>query len=111
MKKILVPIVTVFVILLIGTIVYQKLEQWSWVDSLYFATTSLTTGGYGNIYLKYDTSKLFTIIYILGGLSTVLYELTQLGSSPRLEKVVDKSIDKLTKAVGGKNNGNGTDKR
>ena len=33
--------------LLTGTLVYHLLEDWSWVDSLYFSVVTLTTVGYG----------------------------------------------------------------
>ncbi len=32
-----------FGLLAIGTIVYRLLEDWSWVDSLYFSTVAVTT--------------------------------------------------------------------
>ena len=55
----------------IGTIVYQILEDWSWVDSLYFSTVAVTTVGFGDLTPSTDASKLFTVFYILSGLSVV----------------------------------------
>ena len=62
-------IVTGFVA--VGTLFYMFAEGWSWVDSLYFAVTTLTTVGYGDLSPTTDVSKLFTTFYIFGGLGIV----------------------------------------
>ncbi|NNC82867.1 MAG: two pore domain potassium channel family protein [Flavobacteriales bacterium] len=55
-----------------GTVVYHYLEEWSWVDSLYFSVVTLTTIGYGDFAPQTDMGKLFTIIYIILGLGMIL---------------------------------------
>jgi len=52
-----------------GTIVYRALEDWSWVDSLYFSVITLTTVGYGDLAPSSSASKLFTVFYIVTGIS------------------------------------------
>lgn len=59
----------------IGTVVYKNLENWSWVDSFYFSTTTLTTIGFGDLHPTSDVSKLFTTVYVLFGVSFVLFSL------------------------------------
>ncbi|MGI9613824.1 MAG: potassium channel family protein [Acidimicrobiales bacterium] len=53
----------------IGTVVYHYLEDWSWVDSLYFSVITLTTVGYGDLAPSSSASKLFTVLYIAAGIS------------------------------------------
>lgn len=61
------------VILLLGTatIVYRLVEDWSWIDSIYFSTVAITTVGFGDLTPSTDASKLFTVIYILSGIALV----------------------------------------
>lgn len=59
----------VIVVLGIGTVVYRSLEDWSWVDSLYFSIVTLTTVGYGDLAPTTDASKLFTVAYLAVGVS------------------------------------------
>ena len=60
-----------FGLLAVGTIVYHFLEDWSWVDSLYFATVAVTTVGFGDLVPTGDGSKLFTVAYILIGMTII----------------------------------------
>jgi len=59
----------VIVVLGIGTVVYRSLEDWSWIDSLYFSIVTLTTVGYGDLAPSTDASKLFTVMYLAVGVS------------------------------------------
>ncbi len=58
--------------LAIGTVAYRFLEDWSWLDSLYFSVITLTTIGYGDFSPKTDLGKLFTMGYIIIGVSFIL---------------------------------------
>ena len=69
----LLTVFLVFAILLTGAIVYHNMEKWSWVDSFYFSTTTLTTIGFGDLHPTTDASKIFTIFYVVVGVSVVLY--------------------------------------
>lgn len=55
-----------------GTIMYKYLEEWDWVDCLYFSVVTLTTVGYGDFAPITTGGKLFTIFYILLGLGIIL---------------------------------------
>lgn len=59
-------------IVAIGTIVYHYLEGWTWLDSLYFSTITLTTIGFGDFAPQTDGGKLFTIFYIVVGIGMIL---------------------------------------
>ena len=58
-------------LILVGTVVYALLEDWSWVDSLYFSVVAVTTVGFGDLTPTSDASKLFTVFYILSGISII----------------------------------------
>jgi hypothetical protein len=58
-------------VLLLGTVVYHILEDWSWVDSLYFSTVAVTTVGFGDLTPTSDASKLFTVLYNFSGITIV----------------------------------------
>jgi voltage-gated potassium channel len=62
-----------------ATIVYSHLEGWSLIDSLYFSTVTMTTIGYGDLTPTTNTSKLFTILFVLSGVAVMLYTLSTLG--------------------------------
>ena len=63
-------------LVIIGTIAYSALEDWSLVDSFYFSVTTLTTVGYGDMHPTTTASKLFTSFYALIGVGIMLYTLT-----------------------------------
>lgn len=52
-----------------GTVVYHYIEDLSWINSLYFCVITLTTIGYGDIVPTTDVGKLFTVFYVLVGIS------------------------------------------
>ncbi len=58
-------------LLLAGMTFYHFVENWTWLDSLYFSVITLTTVGYGDFSPKTDAGKIFTMIYILAGLGTL----------------------------------------
>jgi voltage-gated potassium channel Kch len=80
-----IAILAVFAWIFIGTLAYRNLEAWSWVESLYFSVITLTTVGYGDLHPTTDASRLFTVFYILTGVTTVLAALSIIGIK-RLEK-------------------------
>ena len=55
----------------IATVVYRIVEGWSWVDSLYFSVIAVTTIGFGDYTPTTDFTKLFTIAYVIAGVSLV----------------------------------------
>lgn len=52
-----------------GTVFYHFVENLRWLDSLYFTVVTLATVGYGDITPKTDVGKLFTIFYIIIGIT------------------------------------------
>jgi voltage-gated potassium channel len=58
--------------LLIGTLTYHYLEGWSLLDALYFSVITLATVGYGDLTPTTPIAKIFTIVYVINGLSILL---------------------------------------
>ena len=58
--------------LLIGTMTYHYLEGWSLLDALYFSVITLATVGYGDLTPTTPIAKIFTIVYVINGLSILL---------------------------------------
>ncbi|NUN11134.1 two pore domain potassium channel family protein [Candidatus Micrarchaeota archaeon] len=79
--------------LAVGTIFYRIFEKWTWVDSIYFATTTLTTVGFGDHVPSTDFTKLFTVFYILFGVSIMFYTIT-LSGTYYVEKRVQSNLVK-----------------
>lgn len=80
----------------LGTVVYHILEDWSWVDSFYFSVVALTTVGFGDLSPTTDASKLFTVFYLLIGVSLiglVLNELLKRRAKTAGQRVAAKATD------------------
>lgn len=59
------------ILLAVGTTAYQLLEDWGWVDSLYFCVVAVTTVGFGDLSPTSDGAKIFTVFYILSGVTII----------------------------------------
>lgn len=60
------------VILLMGTLFYALVEDWSLIDAFYFSVITLTTVGYGDLAPTTPGSRLFTAFYILIGIGLLV---------------------------------------
>ena len=58
-------------LILIGTITMKLIEEWSWVDSFYFAVVTATTVGFGDVAPETTSGKLFTTLYIVVGVGLI----------------------------------------
>jgi len=63
----------------IGTVAYHYLEGWSWTSSLYFTVVTMSTVGYGDLHPTNDGTRLFTIFFILFGVTIAVSSITYLG--------------------------------
>ncbi|MDX2381011.1 MAG: potassium channel family protein [Acidimicrobiia bacterium] len=59
------------VLLVVGTVMFRLLEDWSWVDSFYFSAIAVATVGFGDLTPTSDGSKLFTVMYIFAGIGLI----------------------------------------
>ncbi len=62
----------------VGTVGYMLTEGWSWLDALYMTIITVTTIGYGEVHQLSESGRIFTIFFVLFGVSTALYMLTKL---------------------------------
>ena len=72
-QKLISALIVLVVLLLIGTVYFHQVEEWSYVDSFYFSTMTLTTVGYGDLTPATDYSKIFTSFYAIFGIGAMLY--------------------------------------
>ena len=63
-------------LLLVGTLVFNRVEGWSYLDSFYFSAISLATVGYGDFTPHTATGKLLTVFYIFCGIGLLVALLT-----------------------------------
>ena len=89
---VMIALFTLFALILLGTVVYHYLENWTWISCFYFSVTTLTTVGYGDLVPTTDASRLFTAFYVLAGVSLALMSLTVIGNDflERQEKQITK---------------------
>jgi voltage-gated potassium channel Kch len=68
------------ILIFTGTLIYHRLEDWTWVSSFYFTIVTLTTEGYGDLVPTSEASRLFTAIFILVGATIVLAAIAIIGT-------------------------------
>jgi len=57
----------------LAVVAYHFLEGWEWIDSLLFAVATITTLGFADLIPRTFWGKIFTIVYILVGVSVGIY--------------------------------------
>lgn len=66
------------VVLSVGTLGYSLIEGWSFLESLYMTVITLSTVGFKEVREISSAGRAFTILLILGGVSTMAYALATL---------------------------------
>lgn len=88
-RRLLLTAVTVAVIIVAGAIGFRYFERLDWLDSLYTATQTVTTVGYGDVTPQTRGGRVFAIVLMLTGVGTVLYALTVLAQSVIQSEIVE----------------------
>lgn len=83
------PIFGAIALVITGTIFYMLIEDWTFVDSLYFSVTTLTTVGFGNPAPTTDIGKLFTVFFVIGGVGIFLGVLNAIGMQAAKEPMAN----------------------
>lgn len=69
-------VIVIFALLTLGTLVYHFSEGWTWLNSLYFATISLTSRGYSSMYPTHWFSIIFSVFYLISGVGIIIYTIS-----------------------------------
>lgn len=75
-RRLIYVFIVIIIVLFGGATFYHFAEKWSYIDALYFAAATMTTVGYGDITPQTDIGKIFTILYVFGGVGIALYGLS-----------------------------------
>jgi voltage-gated potassium channel len=59
-----------------GSFFYHNVEGWTFLDSMYFSATTMTTVGYGDLAPKTQTGRFFTIFYLFASVGIAIYGLS-----------------------------------
>jgi voltage-gated potassium channel len=70
-QDLLTGILVFIFVLLIGTLGYQSIEGWDWLDALYMTTITLGTVGYGETHPLDRNGRIFTIALIFMGIVSI----------------------------------------
>jgi len=74
-NRILLLFLMVLTVFIFGTVGYMLLEGWSLIDSAYMTIITLGTVGFGEVHPLSNLGRIFTIVLILLGVSTLAYGL------------------------------------
>ena len=76
LRRLLLGLFAFIIIVAIGTIGYEVIEGWSFLDSVYMTITTITTVGFREVHPLSDAGRIFSIFLIIGGVGGALYILT-----------------------------------
>ncbi len=88
-RKLINASLTILGMLFIGAIGFKFFEDWTWLESLYLATQTVTTVGYGDVPPKTSAGRMFAILFMLLGAGTVLYALTVLAQAVIQSEIIE----------------------
>lgn len=77
-KKLILPIGMLLLTILFGTAGYILIEDFSFLEALYMAVTTIATVGFGEVRPLSDAGRIFTIVLILLNLALFTYFITLL---------------------------------
>jgi len=86
------------IVIAVGTVIFVLLEDWTWIDSLYFTVSTITTVGYGDLVVTHDISKLVASFYMLLTVPLLLVAVglaAEVMYGEHLEKVIEEAHKRL----------------
>src|ERR1044072_905105 len=75
-RRVFYALAAVGIAICFGAVGFPLIEGWSIRDSLYVATQTVTTVGYGDLTPATRNGRLFSTVFMLAGVGVVLYALT-----------------------------------
>ena len=64
--KVQYSLIAIFSMGLIGALFFSSNEDWTYIDAVYWTVCTMTTVGYGDLTIKYESSRVFAIFFIFG---------------------------------------------
>jgi voltage-gated potassium channel len=64
--KVQYSLIAIFLMIVIGSSFFTGNEGWTVIDSVYWTVCTMTTVGYGDLEIKYKSTRVFAIFYIYG---------------------------------------------
>lgn len=72
-RNLVISLVSIPFVILIGTIGYMFIENWSFFDSLYMTIISISTTGYNEVHQLSTAGRVFSMFIILTGVLAIAY--------------------------------------
>lgn len=88
-RRLLNATLAIIIMIACGSLGFHLLEDFTWLESIYIATQTVTTVGYGDLTPKTVRGQLFATIFMLVGVGTVLYALTLLAQAVIQSQVIE----------------------
>jgi len=102
-RKVTYALVMLAAVYLISIVAFHNLEGWTWEDSLYFTTSTITTVGYGDLTPHTYYGRLFTVPLMLIGVGVGLYVIYAVQDYGRTKlDTVAKHVDMISDIANGK---------
>jgi len=79
-QKIAFSILMIVVCVFLGSIFFMENEDWSFVDAFYWSFITTMTVGYGDLTLEKESSRVFSIFYIIVSVISVAAAIGNIGS-------------------------------
>jgi voltage-gated potassium channel len=82
-----------FTIIAGASVFYHYVEQWGWIDSVYFSVMTISTVGYGDFSPETAAGKIFTVGYVILGLGVFVAMATAVADAILAQRQKDRSAD------------------
>jgi voltage-gated potassium channel Kch len=89
-RNLYVSVALVLILYVVGTFFFHYIEGWSYLDSVYFITMTITTIGYGDVVPKTELGKIFSIFLAVIGISVGFFLIYSIAAYR--EKTFDKEV-------------------
>ena len=95
-KQMVVTVLYLLLYLGVGAIFYVAVEDWTFIDAIYFAVVTMSTVGYGDLDATTDGSKVLTMFYIAVGVLVVFVPVSKVIAG--YQAMAERKLAKLAEA-------------
>jgi hypothetical protein len=75
-RRLLVAGIIIVSTLLLGTLLFHRIEGWSYVDSFYYTGITITTVGYGDFTPQHTAGKIAAVMFAFTGVGIIFYSVS-----------------------------------